>query len=626
MSVNGICYTQTYYYNAVTKKFSSRDEDGQAVADYLNTADETTGKRLTDYEKKQKNMIEAFLRMRGGNDNLCDGLQAVEGQKDLYEITYVKENELEASLKVGGQEVCRQMAALCLPGTMSGKWDFTFPEQAPYDEETNSAVIVPGDTFQLKNGYEIVIGKFGAYVAGESYGKGGAEADAYAERMADALTEFIKTANRGCFELTVSAMGDEMTQDLMTLLGQTGIDLSKDFTVNGTKFREEDNKLGIVNAFGKDSKVWNREADWRQESLKRLLYDEFGVTEEALEQGLADYGYPIPERGTGAPYSYLANEEGVIEYNGVVFTLDNQRKWLCLGDMSNMDNVIRIPLSEGGCLMVNRDSIGALGRAISMFSPEDINLILRALKLDAKVQEMKKEIEDMEEGIGKDNQEENADSTEEAQKAAEENGKAYGFNGYGEDDAKSRFQLEEWQLEMLLDQEGGLMGIAAKGAAEQKDTDNAIYALQGNALLSTIHVETGESIGIYYDESSTEDNPVMLVKIKEPDGSVNEIKIEVNKVDPNHASYVEMAALSAHLKKEGKIDEPAGAFAAMVFNSRVKTANGNNIYSKENFMPAMQEFMDHALKNGQRDTYLRYLKEWNIYYDWNENVKQEKIV
>lgn len=190
-------------------------------------------------------------------------------------------------------------------------------------------------------------------------------------------------------------------------------------------------------------------------TVRQVLHDEFGMSEEqiASEMKLHQVG-GIPEKGTGAPYSYLANENGVVEYNGVSFVCDNKRRWLCLGDMSNMDDVIRIPMSEGGCLMVNRENIGDLAKAIGMFSPEDINRILRALKLDAKIQQMKKEIEEMEDGIGKSSAEEYADSTQEAQKAADENNKANGFNGYGSDgEEDSIFKLEEWQLQMLLGEE-----------------------------------------------------------------------------------------------------------------------------------------------------------------------------
>ncbi|MBD5542907.1 MAG: hypothetical protein HDR01_01355 [Lachnospiraceae bacterium] len=96
----------------------------------------------------------------------------------------------------------------------------------------------------------------------------------------------------------------------------------------------------------------------------------------------------------GAPYSYLADDSGMIEYKGVVFFCDDERNTISLGDVSNPKNVITIPLSGGGCLKVNRDNIDDLSKAISMFCPEDINRILRALSKDAKAQKALQEIEE----------------------------------------------------------------------------------------------------------------------------------------------------------------------------------------------------------------------------------------
>ena len=100
------------------------------------------------------------------------------------------------------------------------------------------------------------------------------------------------------------------------------------------------------------------------------------------------------------PYGYLA-KDGVIEYNGVVFTCDAGKNAICLGDVtSDKRNVLTIPLSKGGCLMVNRDSIGDLSKAITMFSPEDMNRIMRAIADDNKVQEMQNTIEEETNSIG----------------------------------------------------------------------------------------------------------------------------------------------------------------------------------------------------------------------------------
>ena len=117
------------------------------------------------------------------------------------------------------------------------------------------------------------------------------------------------------------------------------------------------------------------------------------------------------------PYGEMA-EDGVIEYNGVVFVCDYDHNRLTLGDTSNEKDCINIPLSGGGSLLVNRNNIDALSKAIGMFSPEDVNRILRALAQDKKIREMEKELDDMENGDNVDSNEETSE-TPDADKAAE---------------------------------------------------------------------------------------------------------------------------------------------------------------------------------------------------------------
>ena len=97
------------------------------------------------------------------------------------------------------------------------------------------------------------------------------------------------------------------------------------------------------------------------------------------------------------PYGEMA-EDGVIEYNGVTFVCDYEHNRLTLGDTTNKEDCINIPLYGGGSLLVNRDNIDALSKAIGMFSPEDMKRILEALARDNKIQQMKKELDDMENG------------------------------------------------------------------------------------------------------------------------------------------------------------------------------------------------------------------------------------
>ncbi len=95
-----------------------------------------------------------------------------------------------------------------------------------------------------------------------------------------------------------------------------------------------------------------------------------------------------------APYSALADKDGNVMYNGVTFQCDFENNRLCLGDVSNPNNCLNIPLEKGGNLVVNRDNIDGLVQAIGMFSPADINRIMQAIAKDAKVRQIKLQIED----------------------------------------------------------------------------------------------------------------------------------------------------------------------------------------------------------------------------------------
>ena len=87
--------------------------------------------------------------------------------------------------------------------------------------------------------------------------------------------------------------------------------------------------------------------------------------------------------------------------------------------MTDPKKVINIPLSGGGHLKVNRDNLGQLSKAIGLFSPEDVNLILRAIHLDTKLQSVQKEVEDLEAGVGEQITE--GKGAAETEKVAEEN-------------------------------------------------------------------------------------------------------------------------------------------------------------------------------------------------------------
>lgn len=160
---------------------------------------------------------------------------------------------------------------------------------------------------------------------------------------------------------------------------------------------------------------------------------------------------------------------------------------------------------------------------------------------------------------------------------------------------------------------------------------NKTFELQGDgAILSTIHVQTGESIGIYYDEEAGGNH--MVAKVKGTDGSEKEIKIDPDEVDPSNASYVEMLALSAHLKQQGKIDSPAGGIVAMTMAKRVQEANARQgeIYdppltstASSSGLPVPKEFMADAEKVGRGLADHVWSKKFVICHSFSQSLQMK---
>lgn len=144
-----------------------------------------------------------------------------------------------------------------------------------------------------------------------------------------------------------------------------------------------------------------RSVDEQLEAAKREQRERFRKEEDRAEARRV-YEAAVSGRGSAmeslhqtydVPYGYMA-KDGEIEYNGVTFVCDSLTHSICLGDVGDKENTLTIPLEGGGCLKVNRNNLDELQKAIGMFSPEDVNRILRAITKDNKAKQMEQELED----------------------------------------------------------------------------------------------------------------------------------------------------------------------------------------------------------------------------------------
>lgn len=208
--------------------------------------------------------------------------------------------------------------------------------------------------------------------------------------------------------MEVSKIADMSRQELMACITEKKNEIEKKLQ-NG-----ETEPTFTIGARSYTAKEWDKLIDKVDKNLEAVRKEQEQRKEaqekEALEKSVLESSNVrrnfFMEKLNGTyksafPYEHLA-KNGVISYHGVEFVCDAQKNAICLGDMSDQKNVLTIPLEGGGSLMVNRDSLGTLADVISMFSPEDINRIMRAIADDNKAQEAQEEIEEDTNSIGKD--------------------------------------------------------------------------------------------------------------------------------------------------------------------------------------------------------------------------------
>lgn len=164
--------------------------------------------------------------------------------------------------------------------------------------------------------------------------------------------------------------------NVLEVYKQTAIEDGKENLERADKEREENRSMWLKDI----SKLMQMGKSFASEKIYNESIQQKQEEQELLKNNKNEY--------------FALGDGSSIVYNGVCFSCNQEDNSICLGDMSDPSKVITIPLSGGGTLKVNRGNISDLGRAIGMFSPEDIGNILRAIAEDRKVQETKMEIED----------------------------------------------------------------------------------------------------------------------------------------------------------------------------------------------------------------------------------------
>lgn len=117
-----------------------------------------------------------------------------------------------------------------------------------------------------------------------------------------------------------------------------------------------------------------------------------------------------------------------------------------------------------------------------------------------------------------------------------------------------------------------------------------------DALYTTGGGDNGQELHLNYDESSTEDNPVIKAWGFDSNGKEYEELIYVNQVNPRNATIAEMKALEAHLKKQGDSVLTAQIPRVGGGNFIGEALGGFDVHEKIDFIQLFNEVADRAME------------------------------
>ena len=235
MAVTGIGSVQTYIYNSKTGKLSTKDGTADEFVNYFNgNLSEEASKELNGYDVKKKNNIEQLMQMVYQTGSFKGLKWDIDPNMEEYEITCELVSGEESRYTVNGDKVLTQYIPMYLSYEEMAGWGKNTPfktlQSKDYDPETNSMNLAVGDVFDLENGYRLRVTEDCVEVMG--YGRGSADTEQRVESLANGLNALIHFADQQWPSIYI---WPQQTPMLLSLLGELGVDTSKEFTLNGTK-------------------------------------------------------------------------------------------------------------------------------------------------------------------------------------------------------------------------------------------------------------------------------------------------------------------------------------------------------------------------------------------------------
>ncbi|MCL2873796.1 MAG: hypothetical protein FWE29_02570 [Defluviitaleaceae bacterium] len=140
--------------------------------------------------------------------------------------------------------------------------------------------------------------------------------------------------------------------------------------------------------------------------------------------------------------------------------------------------------------------------------------------------------------------------------------------------------------------------------------DTNIAILNGDALVSASIRLPGDgriSASVFRSESFSVDNPTMLVKGINACGTPFEVEVNINEINPQDASFVEMFALDGYFESKGlNLGSTRNAVIGMISQEMSGESFGLvDAFTNLNFISPLKKMLNTQRSHGDWESYLR---------------------
>ena len=127
----------------------------------------------------------------------------------------------------------------------------------------------------------------------------------------------------------------------------------------------------------------------------------------------------------------------------------------------------------------------------------------------------------------------------------------------------------------------------------------------GKKALSSIGFPNGESISVFEVDDFSKENPIYMVKHWDENGVESEYILDPRKVNPENASYLELAVYTTYLDETGQTEDAFGRFVGAVNGANEESVvDALDMIDKKDFLSMIYGYMQMQYDASNLEGYL----------------------